>query len=160
MKFKELVTFRSFLLDFGIKIIGSWDWKRHSQSGLPDGLFSDQKIGIWVHFGESCNVRCWRILWKFDIFYAPLLYFVVIWYIFHCFGILYQEKSGNPALDRENLSAHFILIWLPPYNPAGFDLTTPNILSPRAETIPHLSIFLNICDNAQTYFFQIVEIWS
>jgi hypothetical protein len=28
---------------------------------------------------------------------AHLLYFVVIWYIFPRFGILYQEKSGNPA---------------------------------------------------------------
>jgi hypothetical protein len=27
-----------------------------------------------------------------------LAYFVVIWYIFPRFGILYQEKSGNPAL--------------------------------------------------------------
>jgi hypothetical protein len=25
---------------------------------------------------------------------------VVIWYIFSRFGILYQEKSGNPAWDR------------------------------------------------------------
>jgi hypothetical protein len=26
---------------------------------------------------------------------------VVIWYIFSRFGILYQEKSGNPAFDCE-----------------------------------------------------------
>jgi hypothetical protein len=26
-----------------------------------------------------------------------LVYFTVIWYIFPRFGILYQEKSGNPA---------------------------------------------------------------
>jgi hypothetical protein len=25
---------------------------------------------------------------------------VVIWYISTCFGILYQEKSGNPALHE------------------------------------------------------------
>jgi hypothetical protein len=28
-----------------------------------------------------------------------LLNFVVFWYIFPRFGILYQEKSGNPAPD-------------------------------------------------------------
>jgi hypothetical protein len=30
-------------------------------------------------------------------FYAHLAYFMVIWYIFPQFGILYQEKSGNPG---------------------------------------------------------------
>jgi hypothetical protein len=27
----------------------------------------------------------------------PLVYFIVIWYIFSRFGMMYQEKSGNPA---------------------------------------------------------------
>jgi hypothetical protein len=31
---------------------------------------------------------------------------VVIWYIFPRFGILCQEKSGNPAPARGNLQAH------------------------------------------------------
>jgi hypothetical protein len=38
----------------------------------------------------------WLLL---EIFYAHLEYFEVIWYIFHRFGILYLEKSGNPVLD-------------------------------------------------------------
>jgi hypothetical protein len=29
------------------------------------------------------------------IFYSQLVYFVVIWYICSCFGMLYREKSGN-----------------------------------------------------------------
>jgi hypothetical protein len=28
-----------------------------------------------------------------------LVYFVVIWYFFPCFGILDQEKSGNPVFS-------------------------------------------------------------
>jgi hypothetical protein len=40
----------------------------------------------------------WSILRPFEIFYGHFIYFVVIWYIFPCFGILDQEKSGNPAL--------------------------------------------------------------
>jgi K+-transporting ATPase A subunit len=28
-----------------------------------------------------------------------LVYFMLIWYIFPRFGMLYQEKSGNPALQ-------------------------------------------------------------
>jgi hypothetical protein len=34
----------------------------------------------------------WNISW-------PLGNVVVIWYIFACFGILCQEKSGNPATE-------------------------------------------------------------
>jgi hypothetical protein len=34
---------------------------------------------------------------QLEIFFGLLVYFVVIWYIFPGFGILYQEKSGNPA---------------------------------------------------------------
>jgi hypothetical protein len=33
------------------------------------------------------------------IFYGHLVYFMAIWYIFPCFGMLYQEKSGNPAQE-------------------------------------------------------------
>jgi hypothetical protein len=36
-------------------------------------------------------------LWTFEIFYDHLVRFVFIWYIVSCFGIMYQEKSGNPA---------------------------------------------------------------
>jgi hypothetical protein len=32
----------------------------------------------------------WYILWPFNIFYGPLVYF-------SRFGMLYQEKSGNPG---------------------------------------------------------------
>jgi hypothetical protein len=31
------------------------------------------------------------------IFYRHLGYFIIIWYIFSGFGIMYVEKSGNPA---------------------------------------------------------------
>jgi hypothetical protein len=39
----------------------------------------------------------WSILLLLEKFHGHLVYFVVIWYIFPRFGILYQEKSGNPA---------------------------------------------------------------
>jgi hypothetical protein len=35
---------------------------------------------------------------------------VVIWYIFTRFGILYQEKSGNPALDGEKKSVIIVAV--------------------------------------------------
>jgi hypothetical protein len=41
----------------------------------------------------------YSLLRPFDIFYAHLVYFVLILYIFLCVGKLYQEKSGNPFLE-------------------------------------------------------------
>jgi hypothetical protein len=41
----------------------------------------------------------WSILRPLETFYGHLVYFVVIWYIFPRFGILDQEKSGNPVQD-------------------------------------------------------------
>jgi hypothetical protein len=61
-------------------------------------MFSNQKILIWVNFGGTCNRRFWSILRPFGLFYGHLIYFMVIWYIFSHFGMLCQEKSGNPAL--------------------------------------------------------------
>jgi hypothetical protein len=69
-------------------------------SGLPDGLFSNQKNkfglifaleDVGIFYGNLCfNVFCY-VLWKFGIVRWNLVYF-------SRFGILYQEKSGNPAL--------------------------------------------------------------
>jgi hypothetical protein len=39
--------------------------------------------------------------------YAYLVFFMVIWYIFPCVGILYNEKSGNPgSLSQWSSCAH------------------------------------------------------
>jgi hypothetical protein len=32
-----------------------------SPAGLPDGLFSYQKIPIWIYFGGPWNGKCWYI---------------------------------------------------------------------------------------------------
>jgi hypothetical protein len=46
-------------------------------------------------FGGSCNGRCW-FLQPFGMFCGHSVYFMVIWNGFSRFGMLYQEKSGNP----------------------------------------------------------------
>jgi hypothetical protein len=46
----------------------------------------------------------WNILQTFGIIYDHLVQFVFIWYIFSGFGIIRQEKSGNPALEAQNIS--------------------------------------------------------
>jgi hypothetical protein len=70
---------------------------------LPDGLFSNQNPNLgkfwmaldWKMFQYFMAI--WNILWRFGIFYDPLVHFVFIWYIFSAFGIMHrQEKSGNP----------------------------------------------------------------
>jgi hypothetical protein len=72
---------------------------------LPDGLFSNQKY----QFG---SILKGRRLENVDTFYGHseyftgiwdsqdyLVHFVFLWCIFYGFGIMYQEKSGNPAPD-------------------------------------------------------------
>jgi hypothetical protein len=39
----------------------------------------------------------WFFLRSIGIYYVHWVYFVVIWYKFSRFGLLYKEKSGNPA---------------------------------------------------------------
>jgi hypothetical protein len=41
----------------------------------------------------------WNILWIFGISCDHSVHIVLIWYIFSCFGIMHQEKSGNPASE-------------------------------------------------------------
>jgi hypothetical protein len=57
------------------------------------------KIPIWVNFGGFCNGSYWYVLLPFGLFYAHLVYFMVIWYISPHFGMLHREKSGNPVFD-------------------------------------------------------------
>jgi hypothetical protein len=61
------------------------------------------------NLGKFWRVLLWKILVHLmtllsilrplEIFYGHLVYFVVIWYIFPRFGILDQQKSGNPGPD-------------------------------------------------------------
>jgi hypothetical protein len=91
-------------------------------AGLPDVLFSNQKIPIWIYLGVSCNIKSWYILWPFGLFYRHWKYFMAIWYILWSFGILlpvwvfctnknlatlarsvaplYLGSAGSVALDR------------------------------------------------------------
>jgi hypothetical protein len=50
----------------------------YTGAGLPDGLFSSQFGNIWKSF-EMENVGIFYV--HFGIFYGPLVYFVVIWYV-------------------------------------------------------------------------------
>jgi hypothetical protein len=42
---------------------------RRSTPGMPDGLFSNKKIPIWVNFGVPGNGKCWYSLWPFGKYY-------------------------------------------------------------------------------------------
>jgi hypothetical protein len=90
---------------------------RHSmraiRTGLPDGLFSNQKSQIWVNFGGLLNGKCLCILWLFGIFlwpfgtiYGRLVLFVVICYIFPVLVCLDQEKIWQPWIRSKYTSAN------------------------------------------------------
>jgi hypothetical protein len=46
--------------------------KNESQAGLPDGIFSNQKIQIWVNL-EGFAMKL------FAVFYVHLVHFIAIW---------------------------------------------------------------------------------
>jgi hypothetical protein len=49
------------------------------------------RVDRWHIFKPKCQFRAiWCILWTFVIFYGHLE-------DFSCFGMLFKEKSGNPA---------------------------------------------------------------
>jgi hypothetical protein len=48
---------------------------------------------VYIFNGHLVNIPAiWHILWPFGIFSPVLVHFIR-------FGVLYQEKSGNPALN-------------------------------------------------------------
>jgi hypothetical protein len=48
---------------------------------------------------EVVGMAIWSVLQPFGIFCGHLEHFMVIWYIFPRFGMLHQEKSGNPGVQ-------------------------------------------------------------
>jgi hypothetical protein len=50
----------------------------------------------------------WNILLTFGIFNDHLAHFMFIWYIISGFGIMCQEKSGNPASTWGQDSGNFV----------------------------------------------------
>jgi hypothetical protein len=97
-------------------------WRVDNRPGLPGDIFSNQKsqfghileglvmkmVGIFYGHLEYLTV-IWYILWSFGNLMA-------IWDIFHRFGILCQEKSGNPTTDAtKKVKEQFSFFILQPY---------------------------------------------
>jgi hypothetical protein len=75
------------------------------RAGLPDGLVSNQSFGtFWKAFELEILisfVTIWNSLWQFALFHVnmvPIRCGHLLYYPH--FGILYREKSGNPASLR------------------------------------------------------------
>jgi hypothetical protein len=57
------------------------------------------------HTHPPQKVRCWYILWLFELIYGHFIYFMATWYIcgtFPPFGKMHQYKSGNPGQDEDD----------------------------------------------------------
>jgi hypothetical protein len=52
-----------------------------------------------------------HIVWPIGIFDSHLLHFVVIWYIFPCFGMFYVDKSGNPGANPKTATITTTTHW-------------------------------------------------
>jgi hypothetical protein len=95
---------KSFWIDIGVP--SSYE-ETPLKSGVPSGDRAQCRVArwnifkpeilIWVNFGGTCNRSGWYIPWPFGQFYGHLVNFMVIWYTLPSFGVLYQEKSGNPG---------------------------------------------------------------
>jgi hypothetical protein len=64
----------------------------------------------------------WSILLPFGIFCGPLTYFIVICNISSFFGMLHQEKSGNPGLKHESLKRKWHALLIPSVSVSHCDL--------------------------------------
>jgi hypothetical protein len=78
-------------------------WFENKPSGNPDFQAKNPKSGkgkCWyLYFMLISNIVrtvIWYILWPFSNF-------AVFWYMFPRFGILCQEKSGNPVHDYKEM---------------------------------------------------------
>jgi hypothetical protein len=77
------------------------------------------KPPLLVHFGSPLNGKFWYLLWPFGMLYVwPI---VLFWqfgnfggHLLHClyFGILYQEKSGNPSENLIHWIDRFMYLFL------------------------------------------------
>jgi hypothetical protein len=57
---------------------------------------------VGIFYGHLCYFKAiWNTLWTF---------FVVLWNIFRRFGMLYQDKSGNPVVHprHNSIRIHFL----------------------------------------------------
>jgi hypothetical protein len=79
--------------------------RKNAAAGLPDGK---SKIPNWVNFVEPWNGKCCCMLWpfrkfysKFGTFYGPLVYFVVIWYIFPVLVCCTKKNLATLCGSRE-----------------------------------------------------------
>jgi hypothetical protein len=71
----------------------------------------------------------WNILRPFGIFYGHFGNVVIIWYIFHRFGVLCQEKSGNPAQQQQQQRFFVVGVLLPETRVTARRQFTANIFS-------------------------------
>jgi hypothetical protein len=68
--------------------------KKNSESGLPDGIFSNK-------FGGPCKRRCWYILWTFGLFYGHWVYFMGFGEIFHVLVCCAKKNLATPFRVQE-----------------------------------------------------------
>jgi hypothetical protein len=113
LKWRLMLKWRSFKWKRYVNscfVIERWPKPRlkRDQCRVARWFVFKPKIPIWVNFLGPEIGKCWYILWPFGIFYIHLgnfmiiwVHCVLIWYIFSIFGFMYQDKSGNPGLKRD-----------------------------------------------------------
>jgi hypothetical protein len=87
--------------------------RKDKKPGLPTDIHTYLHAKIWVYLEGPRNGKCryilleyfttiWHVLWHFGILCSDVVYFL------RFFGMLYQEKSGNPARNCAHLTDGFL----------------------------------------------------
>jgi hypothetical protein len=75
-------------------------------------------ILFWVNFEGLWIRKCGYVFWSFGTFHCHLVYFMANWLLsdnlvyISRFGILCQEKSGNPGSESSNHSFENLFVYL------------------------------------------------
>jgi hypothetical protein len=85
-----------------LAVCQSAKWHYIVVAGLPDGMFQTKHPNLYKFLDGLAMKdvgKCYGLFYcHFVYFVAILAYFVVYLVYFSSFGMLCQEKSGNPAL--------------------------------------------------------------
>jgi hypothetical protein len=86
------------------KAFDEWTFFDEVRARVARWFIFEPQIPVWVNFGVPWLgkmliyfMAICIILWSFGTFCVLLVHFVFFWYIFSGFGIMHQEKSGNPG---------------------------------------------------------------
>jgi hypothetical protein len=89
-----------------LSLAGEADDARRRVARLLRRLGAAYQKSLIMYIYEGLGVENVGYFMAIRYILLPFGMFLVIWYMSSCFGMLYQEKSGNPVRDRMHMYLH------------------------------------------------------